>query len=80
MIINITLIYSPKHLFDLASLCIVILAFCPLLIKKCNLNNVVSMIVLGISSRIDAIFNNQLRAVYWADYGILDYMIVFNVS
>jgi hypothetical protein len=65
--------YSPKHLFDLYKRSKADLAFTPLFMKKCRRSNVLSMIVRGISYRIEAIFNNQFRQISWAASGMLDY-------
>ncbi len=65
--------YSPKHLFDLYRRSKADLAFTPLFMKKWSLSNVLSMIVRGISYRIEAIFNNQFRQISWAASGMLDY-------
>jgi hypothetical protein len=65
--------YSPKHLFDLYKRSNADLALTPLFMKKCSLSKVLSMIVRGISYRIDAILSSQFLHIYWAASGIFDY-------
>ncbi len=71
--LNLTFIYSPKHLLDLYRRSKADLALTPLLMKKWSLSNVLSMIVLGMSYRIEAIFKSQFLHIYWVASGMLDY-------
>ena len=59
----ITFMYSPKHLLLRESRYSTFFAFTPLSMKKCSLSRVVSITVLGISSRIELIFSSQLRQI-----------------
>lgn len=66
-----TFIYSPKQRFVLERRYNIFLAFTPLSRKKWSLRRVVSIIVLGISSRMELILRIQFRQMSCADSGTL---------